>query len=120
MESFGSIFNPILEFLQDGFNKVNAAQGLLIALFATVLMRRWSQLFFISFAASIVHVVTDTAIPIVMNGAAIKLPPVLEPEFWRYAVALFVGFVIIIAMFFAVRQVIAPQRKSQGKPAKAH
>ncbi|MGE3303746.1 MAG: hypothetical protein AB7M12_11605 [Hyphomonadaceae bacterium] len=118
MESLGSIFNPIIEFLQTGFNQVNAVQGLLIALFATVLMARWAQLFAIALAAGLVHVVLDTAIPIVAKGADIKLPAVMTAPFWQYALSLYVGFVIIIAMFFAVKSVLFGVGKAKG--AKAH
>src|SRR5882757_525623 len=119
MASLGSLLNPVLEFLQDGFDKVNAVQGLLIALFAMVLMRRWAQLFAIALLASLVNIVLDTAIPIVARGAAIKLPPIMTAPFWQYATSLFVGFVIIVAMFFAVKSVLfAPAKKA--KPSRAH
>ncbi len=120
MESLGSILRPTLEFLQTGFDQVNAAQGLIIALFATVLMRRWAQLFAVAAGASVVHVLVDTVVPIVTKGAALKLPPILTSAFWNYAIALFVGFVIVVAMFFAVRQVVFPGKRGAGGPAKAH
>jgi hypothetical protein len=121
MDTLGSIFYPILQFLQGGFDKVNAVQGLLIALFATVLMRKWAQLFVIAFGATIIYIIVDAATPIVTKGAEIKLPPVMTLGFWQDGLSFFVGFVVIIAMFFAVRQVILPAgRKGGGKSAKAH
>jgi len=117
MGSLGSYLNPILTFLQKGFDQVNAVQGLLIALFATVLMARWAQLFAIALGASLVNIVADTIVPIVTKHADIKLPPIMQPSFWNYAASLYVGFVIIIAMFFAVKSVVFRPR---AKKAKAH
>lgn len=120
MGSLGEIFNPILQFLQTGFAQVNAAQGLLIALFATVLMKHWNQLFAVALGASILHIIADKVVPMVTNGAKvgdIKLPALMEPAFWNYAAALYVGFVIIVAMFFAVKSVLFQRR---GGKAKAH
>jgi hypothetical protein len=121
MESLGSILNPVLEFLQSGFDKVNAVQGLLIALFATVLMRKWGQLFLIAFGATVIYVIVNAAVPIVMKNAEIKLPPIMTVPFWQDGLSFFVGFIIIIAMFFAVKQVLFPAGgKKAGKSAKAH
>ncbi len=118
METLGSILNPILEFLQTGFDKVNAVQGLLIALFATVLMRKWGQLFFIAAGATVFYVVLDALIPILTEGGEIKLPRVVDVGFWQNALSFFVGFVIIIAMFFAVKAVVF--RGAGGKASRAH
>jgi hypothetical protein len=120
MDTLGSIMNPILEYLQTGFDKVNAVQGLVIALAATVLMRKWGQLFFIAFAATIVNVALNTAIPIVAKGKEIKLPEVMTQAFWQETLSAFVGFVIVVAMFFAVKQVIFPASRKPAKPSRAH
>jgi hypothetical protein len=119
MESLGSIFNPILDILQTGFDKVNAVQGLLIALFATVLMRKWGQLFIIAAGATLVYVALNALIPIVTKGGEIKLPRVVDLAFWQDALSFFVGFIIIIAMFFAVKSVLFRGAVAHGK-AKAH
>ena len=114
--SLGTYLNPILTFLQRGFDQVNAVQGLLIALFATVLMARWAQLFGVALGASLINVVADTIVPIVTRHADIKLPPVMHPTFWNYAASLYVGFVIIIAMFFAVKSVFLRPAAKKSKP----
>jgi hypothetical protein len=122
MESLGSILNPILDFLQTGFDKVNAVQGLLIALFATVLMRKWAQLFIVAAGATLFYVALNAVIPILTKGGEIKLPRVVDIVFWQDALSFFVGFVIIIAMFFAVKSVLfrsAVDHGGHGKKAKA-
>jgi hypothetical protein len=52
-----------------------------------------------------------------MNGAEIKLPDVVALSFWQNALSFFVGFIIIIAMFFAVK--VVAFRRGGGKKAKA-
>ena len=106
MDSLGSILNPILDFPKMGFDKVNAWQGLLVALFAVVLMRGWNQLFIIAAGATALYIVVNWAVPIAMNGQEVKLPNVMTSNFWWDAASFFVGFTIIIAMFFAVKSVV--------------
>lgn len=122
MDSLGSIFNPILEILQTGFDKVNAIQGLLIALFATVLMRKWGQLFIVAAGAALCYIAINAIVPIISKGGDIKLPRVVDVAFWQDALSFFVGFVVIIAMFFAVKAVLFRGSVSVGggKKAKAH
>jgi hypothetical protein len=117
MDNLGQIFDPIFEFLKDGFHHVNVWWGLLIGLFATVLMRSWNQLFLIAGGAALTYIVIREATPIVMNGAELKLPDVVDIAFWQNALSFFVGFIIIIAMFFAVKSVAF--RRGGGKKAKA-
>jgi hypothetical protein len=117
MNNLGDIFNPILDFLKAGFTEVNALQGLLIALFATVLMKRWAQIFAISLGAAAFYVVVEWIIPIATQGAAIKLPEIVNVEFWKHVGTLFVGFVIIVSMFFAVKSVVFRPAAAKGKRA---
>jgi uncharacterized membrane protein YkvI len=123
MDTLGSILNPILDFLKAGFDKVNAWQGLLIALFAVVLMRKWADLFLIAAGAVVVYLLVAFATPIVSHPQAIrledtKLPNVMTSSFWIDAASFFVGFVIIISMFFAVKAVAFSGRG--GAKKKAH
>ena len=124
MGSLGSILNSTLVFLQHGFEQVNAVQGLLIALFATALMREWRQLFAVALGACVVDIVFDALLPIVTKGvnvSEIHLPHLLQTAFWDYAVSLYVGFVMIIAMFFAVKSVASLGRARRGRfRSKAH
>ena len=61
MDNLGQIFDPIFEFLKDGFHHVNVWWGLLIGLFATVLMRSWNQLFLIAGGAALTYIVIREA-----------------------------------------------------------
>jgi hypothetical protein len=106
-----------LEFLQTGFSKVNAWQGLLIAVFAVVVMRSWGQWLFITAVATVIYVLVRHATPIVMKGAEVKLPDVVSTTFWLDAASFFVGFAIIIAMFFAVKSVFFHGKSKSAKGA---
>jgi hypothetical protein len=124
MDSLGSLLNPALdlaqrglEFLQTGFAKVNAWQGLLIALFAVVLMRSWGQWLLVAAISTAVYVLVRHVTPIVMQGAEIKLPDVTAVPFWLDAASFFVGFAIIIAMFFAVKAVFFKAKPKSAKGA---
>lgn len=110
MDTLGSILNPILDFLKAGFDKVNAWQGLLIALFAVVLMRKWADLFLIALGAVAVYMIVAYVTPMVTQSQAVrledaKLPNVMTGSFWIDVATFFVGFVIIISMFYAVKAV---------------
>src|SRR5688572_19707930 len=89
-----------VSFLREGFNNINQVQGLLIALAATIFMQSWRQWLPISLLAVIIHIAVDLLAPVLAENAAFRLPPLMEPEFWRSAGALFVGYLIVIAVFF--------------------
>jgi hypothetical protein len=119
MDTLGSILNPILDFLKSGFDKVNAWQGLLIALFAVVLMRKWADLFLLALGAAVVYVIVAAATPMVTRQAVrledAKLPNVMGSSFWIDGATFFVGFVIVIAMFYAVKSVAFGKGGAKGK-----
>jgi hypothetical protein len=104
LNSVGQYLNPLLDWLQSGFNQVNAAQGLAIALLAAVLMSKWLQLPMVTLLATIVHAVIDAAIPIIAGRSAVKLPPLVEPAYWQYLSALFAGYLIIVSVFFLAKR----------------
>lgn len=93
-----------MNFLRTGFNEVNAVQGLLIALIATVLMSSYKQIFAYAFGAALIHVVMDVMLPVLARGGTFRLPPLLEPAYWQYVATLFVGFLIIILLFFFLKR----------------
>ncbi len=105
MES-GSYVDQALSFLRDGFNDINQVQGLLIALAATVFMQTWRQLLPIALLAVVVHIGVDLLAPVLASDAAFRLPPLMEGEFWRQVAGLFVGYVIVISVFFFIKSLL--------------
>ena len=93
-------------YMQTGFYKVNAVQGLLIAVVAAYLLPRWNRIFIVALGAVLVHVIFDVMIPVLGRNAAFRLPPLVDVEYWRYLLALYVGFLIIIPVFYLVKILI--------------
>src|SRR5215475_2100049 len=90
LDTLGGYFNPILEYFQNGFGQVNAAQGLIIALIAVFLMKRWGQLWGITLVAAVVYALVDHFWPIMRQGAPLQLPNVTDPAFWQRLGAFYV------------------------------
>jgi len=117
MEVVQPYFDNTLSFLNAGYGQVNGPQGLLIALLAVVLMTRWGQLLPITLGATVTYAIVEAIKPIV-NGGNIALPPVTDPNYLGTLASLYIGLLIIIAMFFAVKKVLF--MRGGGAKAKAH
>jgi hypothetical protein len=114
MEQVHHFLNVILDFLREGFNNVNAVEGLVIALVAAIVAPAWDRIWAVALGATLVHLIADTLIPVVAHHASFRLPPLLEFDFWRTALSLYVGYLIIIAvLMFIKRMFLSP-------PAHAH
>ncbi|MFW5660623.1 MAG: hypothetical protein ACOC05_04475 [Oceanicaulis sp.] len=100
------ILQQVLDFFQAGFDRVNAVQGLIIALVAALLLPDWRRLPAFTMGAAVVHVLVDTLLPVIASGAALRLPDVLEAWFWRYVVSLLAGYLVVIALLMVVRKLI--------------
>jgi hypothetical protein len=103
MELVQQFFAAVNDYMQTGFYKVNAIQGLLIAIVAAYLLPAWKQLFVYALGAVLFHVVFDVMIPVLGRNAAFRLPPLVDVEYWRYLLALYIGFLIIIPVFYLVK-----------------
>ena len=104
--SLDNFWNDVNSYAQSGFSHINAVQGLLIAIVAAFLMYRWSSVFFVAIGATIVHVLVDVMLPVLANGAPFKLPPLIDNEYWRYLVTLYVGYLIVITVFYVVKRML--------------
>jgi membrane-bound metal-dependent hydrolase YbcI (DUF457 family) len=103
MEFVWQALAVVNDYMQTGFYKVNAIQGLLIAIVAAYALPKWNRLFIVALGAVIAHVVLDVMLPVVGRNAAFRLPPLVDIEYWRYLLALYIGFLIIIPVFFLVK-----------------
>ncbi|HEY0104541.1 MAG TPA: hypothetical protein VGB91_00555 [Rhizomicrobium sp.] len=111
IEHFLSI---IWGFVHEGFNNVNAVEGLVIALVAAIVVPAWDRIWAVALGATLVHLIADVLIPVIAHHAAFRLPPLLELPFWRMALSLYVGYLIVIAvLMFIKRMFLSP-------PAHAH
>ena len=106
MEQAQQILDQILAFTRSGFEEINATQGLLIALAATVFMGSWKQWFPISVLAVIVHIAIDKIAPVLAGQGDLRLPPLMEASFWQGAGVLLAGYLIVIAVFFFAKRML--------------
>ena len=100
------ILNDVLDFMRAGFNEINAVQGLLIALVAAIVLPDLKRLPVIVLAATVIHLAVDILIPVIANGAALRLPPILEGNYWRYAAVVLVGYLVVITIFAITKRLL--------------
>ncbi len=103
MDTILNFFAPGLDLLRSGFNQVNAVLGLIIALIASFQLSAWKKLWEIALAALVFHIVALTLAPAIDHGASIRLPALLNLTTWHNWLAIYVGYIILIAVFFFLR-----------------
>ncbi|HWU25290.1 MAG TPA: hypothetical protein VN154_02695 [Rhizomicrobium sp.] len=110
------IINFFIIGFREGFARVNAALGIIIALFAAYLMPAWNRVWAIVLGATIVHLLAEVMLPVLANHEQLRLPPnLLEVSYWRIALALYFGYLIIISVFFFIKTRLLPGGKSSKK-----
>ena len=103
---FNDLYNATVAYMETGFYRINAVQGLLIAMVAAYLMPTWGRVFVMALGAMIAHLVLDVMLPVLANNAAFRLPPLMDSEYWRYALALYVGYLLVITVFFVIKRMM--------------
>jgi hypothetical protein len=96
-----------IQVLRDGFTQINDPKGLLIALAATVFLGSWRQWVPVALVATVVHIIIERLAPVLAGGGGeVTLPPLMEESFWTRTGVLFVGYLIVIAVFFFVKRML--------------
>jgi hypothetical protein len=113
MHDFQFYLNEIIDFLRtgfrDGFAQVNAILGIIIALVAAYLLPSWRRLLPVALGATVVHLIAEVMLPVLDNRQPFHLPPgMLELPYWRDAIALFLGYLVVIAIFFFIKKRVLP------------
>lgn len=101
-----NFWNDLNAYMQTGFAHINALQGLLIAIGAAYFLYNWSNVFAVAVAAVVVHVMVDVMLPVLANNAPFKLPPLVDGDYWRFLLTLYVGYIIVITVFYIVKRVV--------------
>jgi hypothetical protein len=104
MDQITHFLNVILDFLREGFNNVNAVEGLVIALVAAIIAPAWDRIWAVALGATLVHLIANVLIPVIANHADFHLPPLMELSFWRTALALYVGYLIVISVLMFIKR----------------
>lgn len=109
MEAFfdqiGNLLSGLFSLTQTGFDGVNQVVGLLIAVIAALVMPAWNRLWATALGAALVHHIVNAVRP-VLDGADFALPPLLTLGFWMMTLALFLGYAIVIAVFFLIKTLL--------------
>ncbi|MBV9992652.1 MAG: hypothetical protein JOZ72_15340 [Alphaproteobacteria bacterium] len=114
MEHVSVYLHDILDFFRDGFRDgfahVNGALGLIIAVFAAYQLSEWKRIWAVALGAVVAHLIAVIMIPVLANERSFQLPPdLLELSYWKTAAALFLGYLVVIAVFFFVKTRLLPK-----------
>ena len=109
MPDFPYYLQEVMNFFRDGFREgfahVNGALGLLIALVAAYGMGSWRRLWAAALLATVLHLVAVVLIPVLANQARFELPNnLLQVSYWKTALALFLGYVVVVGVFFFIKR----------------
>lgn len=107
-DQISTLLSGIFSLAQGGFDRVNQVLGLVIALVAAILLKSWKRLFPLAAFSAAVHILIQTVRP-VLDGGQVTLPPLVTLEFWLSVFALFLGYAIVIAVFYFVKRYILRQ-----------
>jgi multisubunit Na+/H+ antiporter MnhE subunit len=100
------ILNQAISLFQQGFDTVNSIQGLIIALIAAFLMRRFGQIIAWALAATIIHEVAS-GVRRYLAGDASPLPNLTDIDGDLKLIGIrFLGYLIAIAILYIVRRIV--------------
>ena len=109
MDQIQHFLNLALAFLREGFNNVNAVEGLIIALVAAIIMPAWDRIWTVALGATLVHLIVDVLVPVIARRAAFHLPPLLSVPYWRTALSLYFGYLIVIGVLLFIKRTFLSQ-----------
>ena len=96
--------------VREGFLHVKAALGLIIALVAAYVLSSWKRLWAVALGATLAHLVAQVMIPVLANQGRFALPSnMTELSYWKTALALYLGYLLVIAIFFIVKTKVLPK-----------
>ena len=116
MDSVMAFVQPAYEFVHAGFSDVRTqVAALIIAAVAAFIMNAWGRLWSMALAAVVVHLLVEMILP-VLQGGRFMIPDFIALGFWANALALYVGYVLVIAFFFFLKHNVF----RMGRPSHAH
>jgi len=101
------LVDQAVAYLREGFANINNPKGLLIALAATIFLGSWKQWLPVALVAVVVHIAVEQLAPVLAGGGgAVVLPDFTSEDFWTRSLVLFLGYLIVIGIFFFVKKMI--------------
>ncbi len=101
------LVDQAVAYLREGFANINNPKGLLIALAATIFIGSWRQWVPVAAIATIIHIAIERLAPVLAGGGGeVTLPPLMEEAFWTQVLVLFLGYLVIIGVFYLIKSMI--------------
>ena len=101
------LVDQAVAYLREGFANINNPQGLLIALAATIFLGSRRQWVPVAAVATIIHIAIERLAPVLAGGGGeVTLPPLMEEAFWTQVLVLFLGYLVIIGVFFLIKSML--------------
>ena len=101
------LLDQAVVYLREGFANINNPMGLLIALAAVLFMGGFKQWLPLSLVATMIHIAIEQLRPVLSgNDGALRLPELLSEAFWTQALVLFLGYLVIIGVFYFLKRLI--------------
>lgn len=109
MADISYYFHEIIGFLRngahEGFGHINnTALGIIIGLYAAYQLHEFKKIWRQALLATILHRFAEIMLPVLANGSRFELPPnLLELSYWEATAVLYIGYLIVIAVFFFIK-----------------
>ena len=110
------LFNSIMGFVQAGFNdmRTNLMAIVIAFIISFFIMKKWGQLLIMSVAATLIHLLALAFVKPLISGGDIAMPPIMDKAYWMSALALFVGYLIMLIILFFLKNNVFKIGKGGG------
>jgi hypothetical protein len=113
-------FNQAYGVVKDGYGEINGTMGLVIALAATLFLKSWNQWIPAATLAALAHIAIAHFAPVLAGRRELALPEIMTQGFWVNAGILFVGYLVMIGIFFFIKRILMVAFAGGGAASKKH
>ena len=104
------LWNQFWEIFRHGFAHIsNPILGVFIALIGGLMARTLFSIFVISALAVVLHVAAEAAMPVLIEHKPFLMPK-FDHAFGQDALALYIGYVVVILVIYGVKKLFASVR----------
>jgi hypothetical protein len=101
--------NDWVAIIRDGISHINPIQGLIIGVLAGWMVGSIGSLIVTPVVAAIVYVAVDALKPVIFDHKPFAMPA-MDTPFWHHFASLYVAFLVIAAVIWAIRAIISSIR----------
>ncbi len=105
MQQLSVYFNQAAALAAQGFDTVNSMQGIIIAVVAAGLMRRYNQVLGWTVGATLAHEVANIVRRHLAHDAS-PLPNFGDVAYWKLVGIRFIGYLVAISVVYLVRRLV--------------